>query len=165
MVHADEGCGVVRVNGRPASSNPRKTDPLLADRIQRAVGRYYHPDIPSWEALSPEIRESCREQAEDIITKIALIGCSIRPLNIRPDLPFAFTPRELETLSIQEHDRWLEEKTRQGWVFGPLRDDLRRIHPCIVPWDRLPERERAKDAKRVNRIPAILELAGLAVVR
>ena len=36
-----------------------------------------------------------------------------------------------------EHDRWLAEKRRGGWVYGKNRDDAKRIHDDLVPWDEL----------------------------
>ena len=33
----------------------------------------------------------------------------------------------------------------QGWKYGEKRDDMGKSHPCLVPYDKLPEREKDYD--------------------
>lgn len=43
------------------------------------------------------------------------------------------------------HDSWLEEKTRDGWVYGSVKDPEKKEHPCCVPYEELPKEQQAKD--------------------
>lgn len=43
------------------------------------------------------------------------------------------------------HESWLAEKQREGWRFGPIKDATLREHPCFVPYDELPQEQKAKD--------------------
>jgi hypothetical protein len=43
------------------------------------------------------------------------------------------------------HDSWLEEKRREGWTFGPVKDAEKKEHPCFVPYGELPIEQRMKD--------------------
>lgn len=43
------------------------------------------------------------------------------------------------------HDSWLEEKRRDGWKYGPVKDPTKKEHPCFVPFDELPVEQRVKD--------------------
>ena len=43
------------------------------------------------------------------------------------------------------HRRWMERKQGEGWVHGPVKDETKRTHPCICPWDELPVEQRRKD--------------------
>lgn len=45
----------------------------------------------------------------------------------------------------QSHESWLREKEATGWVHGPVKDPLRKTHPCMVPFHELPPEQRAKD--------------------
>lgn len=48
------------------------------------------------------------------------------------------TPEEL-------HNLWCDFKIKEGWAYGPEKDNLKLTHPCLVPYDQLPEHERLKD--------------------
>ena len=43
------------------------------------------------------------------------------------------------------HDSWLEQKRREGWKFGPVKDAEKKEHPCFVPYEQLPIEQRLKD--------------------
>lgn len=43
------------------------------------------------------------------------------------------------------HDSWLAEKERDGWKFGPVKKPDTKEHPCFVPYDQLPQEQKAKD--------------------
>src|SRR5688572_26259243 len=45
----------------------------------------------------------------------------------------------------ESHEIWLEDKKRQGWHYGPVKDPARKEHPCIVPYAELPLEQRMKD--------------------
>jgi ryanodine receptor 2 len=72
-------------------------------------------------------------------------------------------PAELETLlerlAENTHEVWARARLDEGWTLGPKRDDAAKTHPCLVPYDALPETEKDYDRK-VSRavIEAILAL-------
>jgi hypothetical protein len=43
------------------------------------------------------------------------------------------------------HDAWLEDKRRDGWKYGPVKDAAKKEHPCFVPYEQLPVEQRLKD--------------------
>ena len=55
----------------------------------------------------------------------------------------------IEALAIAEHRRWMAEKIVAGWRHAALRDDSRRLHPSIRPYDDLSEPEKQKDRNTV----------------
>jgi RyR domain-containing protein len=64
-----------------------------------------------------------------------------------------------EKLAENAHDHWARERIAQGWQFGPQRDDTRKQHPCLLPYDRLPESERVFDRRTaVETLKAIMAL-------
>jgi hypothetical protein len=57
------------------------------------------------------------------------------------------------------HDEWLKEKEATGWKYGPTKDPAKKEHPCFVPYDQLPESQKAKDALFVGVVNALRALA------
>jgi hypothetical protein len=43
------------------------------------------------------------------------------------------------------HESWMKEKVDDGWVQGIKKDVKNKIHPCIVPFYKLPKEQQAKD--------------------
>jgi len=43
------------------------------------------------------------------------------------------------------HVGWFEQKSREGWRYGPIKSPERKEHPCMVPYNDLPVTQRAKD--------------------
>lgn len=43
------------------------------------------------------------------------------------------------------HENWMKEKLADGWKRGPVKDPIRKEHPCLVPYAELPVEQQAKD--------------------
>ncbi len=71
-----------------------------------------------------------------------------------------YTPKPVDTSDIQlsdellrltelmarnVHDIWSVGRIADGWTWGPQRDDARKENPCLVPYEELPESEKAYD--------------------
>lgn len=53
----------------------------------------------------------------------------------------------LEQLAENTHDVWAAQRIKDGWSYGPKRDDANKKHPCLVPYADLPESEKEYDRK------------------
>jgi hypothetical protein len=65
----------------------------------------------------------------------------------------------------QQGDRWRQERQRQGWRFGAVRDEQRRRHPDLVGWHELGEEGREKSRDAVRWMSDVLAEEGFALVR
>lgn len=58
-------------------------------------------------------------------------------------------PKELEPLienmAKDVHEVWAETRIKQGWTYGKERNDELKTHPCLVPYEELPEEEKVYD--------------------
>lgn len=43
------------------------------------------------------------------------------------------------------HISWMNQKLAEGWQYGPVKDAEKKEHPCMVPFDMLPQDQQAKD--------------------
>lgn len=72
-------------------------------------------------------------------------------------------PKELDGL-IEEmarnvHDVWAQGRIAEGWTYGEERDDKQKTHPCLVPYEALPDAEREYDRQTaVQTLKLILKL-------
>ena len=65
----------------------------------------------------------------------------------------------LEQMAKNVHEVWAQNRINEGWTYGPVRDDALKTHPCLVPYDELPESERDYDrATSLQTLKLILKL-------
>ena len=72
-------------------------------------------------------------------------------------------PKELELLveqmSKNVHEVWAESRINQGWTYGEKRNDELKTHPCLIPYEELPEVEKDYDRNTaVGTLKLILKL-------
>ena len=72
-------------------------------------------------------------------------------------------PTELEQLveqmSKNVHEVWAETRIKQGWTYGKKRNDELKTHPCLVPYEDLPEEEKEYDRNTsIGTLKLILKL-------
>ena len=53
----------------------------------------------------------------------------------------------VEVIARQVHDVWARGRLDDGWTWGPERNDTTLEHPCLVPYDELPEVEKDFDRR------------------
>ena len=121
-------------------------------RLQKGSGTEQFNDLPA------ELQHSNIDNAAHIPTKLLSIGYRIRPVNkgFKP-LALHLDDEEVETMARVEHLRWSWEKRLNGWSYGKTKDDKKKIHPGLIPYDELDEPEKEKDRELVRLIPAILQ--------
>jgi hypothetical protein len=55
----------------------------------------------------------------------------------------------IEELARNNHDHWARKRIDEGWRYGASRNDARKEHPDLVPYERLTESEKEYDRKTV----------------
>lgn len=78
-----------------------------------------------------------------------------------------FLGRDLEGLvdylAKNTHENWAALRKKEGWRYGPERNDARREHPCLVPYEDLPEPEKEHDRSVVREMMRTLILLGFEI--
>lgn len=86
------------------------------------------PVSPPWDETDPETRQSAVE---------GVVG-----------VQRGNTPEE-------SHVGWMQFKLDNGWTLGPVKDEAKKEHPLLVPYDELPASQRVKDSLFVNIVQAL----------
>lgn len=105
-----------------------------------------------WDELSDDLKEANFAQVADIPVKLRMLGYELAPNAGLDPLDIRITPEQLEVLSRREHDRWADDRKRRGWTYAPVRDNAKKHHPCLIPWEDLPEVEKEKDRAVVRQL-------------
>lgn len=45
----------------------------------------------------------------------------------------------------QSHESWYKVKEAEGWKYGEVKDMEKKEHPCFLPYEELPDEQKAKD--------------------
>ena len=109
-----------------------------------------------WERLDETYRQANRDAVAHIAAKLASAG--IDPARWRgvtgiprlaPGERVYADAVELEVLAQLEHERWMAQRRMDGWRLtdAPSKDQARRLHPSLVPYDALTD-----DVKEYDRV-------------
>uniref|UniRef100_A0A3B3TF51 Ryanodine receptor 1 n=1 Tax=Paramormyrops kingsleyae TaxID=1676925 RepID=A0A3B3TF51_9TELE len=109
---------------------------------------------PCYEAVLPKERlriEPIKEYKQDFSGIRNLLGPTQSLSHT------AFTPCPVDTVQIvlpphlerireklaeNSHELWAVTRIEQGWTYGAIRDDNKKLHPCLVDFHSLPEPEK-----------------------
>jgi hypothetical protein len=145
--------------------------------MAQAFHAHYVRDNPSklpenmraWEKLADTYKKANIEQARHAVEILRAAGFDVRPATDSSEAIASFQTSEykaaVERMAELEHGRWNLERLRDGWRFGPVRDNAKKIHNCLVAWKDLPEEIREYDRNSVRAFPEILAQAKLEIVR
>lgn len=126
---------------------------LIHGRYLAALGPQEHP-LPSrlpWDDLEEFYRGSNRRQVRTALRMVEQVaghtwdtwGSAPAPLakHDMADLPpleqlaqMGFAPDSALEMARTEHQEWCRYYRRNGWRYGPVRDDKHRIHDKLVDW-------------------------------
>ncbi len=70
----------------------------------------------------------------------------------------------LEQLATNAHDVWAAKRIREGWRFGPHRDDEAKESPWLIPYDQLPASEQEFDMSMVTETIRSIIILGYEIV-
>jgi len=70
-----------------------------------------------------------------------------------------------ELLAKNTHEIWAANRLADGWTFGLETNDELKKHPCLVPYDELPENEKEYDRRITMEALKVVELLGFRIVK
>jgi hypothetical protein len=143
------------------------------EQVARAIHEQYRQDkkayaleqdpaMQDWDALSENLKDANRQQADDVAAKLAAIGKKAVPVSGRAVQRIELTDQEVDLLAEMEHARWVVERLLDGWTSGP-RDHAKKQSPYLVAWEELDEGVKDWDRNPMRKIPEFLAGIGLEI--
>ena len=78
-------------------------------------------------------------------------------------------PSELNALAEEiaknVHEVWAEGRMKEGWTFGEKRDDAKKHHPCLVPYEELTDTEKEYDRNTSQETLKLIMKLGFRIVK
>ena len=71
----------------------------------------------------------------------------------------------IEDLAKQQHEEWAQSRIEQGWTYGPERNDQLKHHPCLVPYEELPDVEKAYDRDTAVGTLKLIQKLGFTITK
>lgn len=112
------------------------------------------PAEAPWAELDETYRAANRSQADHILMKLRGLGLHA-VIGADPEQREIDAAR-LESLAMQEHERWCRDRWLAGWSLAESRDNQLRHHPDLRPYEQLDEAARDKDRQSIRGLPAVL---------
>lgn len=99
-----------------------------------------YPDLMPWEDLSDAQKESALDQAgQTVRLVVSMFGrdAVLDGMVSRDDV--------VDAVARNAHEVWARQRMDAGWTYAPVRDNEKMHHPMLIPYDLLPESEKAYD--------------------
>ena len=70
-----------------------------------------------------------------------------------------------ELLARNTHEVWATQRIAEGWKYGAERSDTKKMHPCLVAYDNLPENEKEYDRNTAMETLKVIQILGFEINR
>ena len=70
-----------------------------------------------------------------------------------------------ERIAENVHEVWAKARMDEGWTYGEKRDDIHKKHPCLMPYDELPEEEKEYDRNTAMNTIKMVKKLGFRIER
>ena len=70
-----------------------------------------------------------------------------------------------EAIAENAHEIWAESRRKEGWSYGPRRDDVLKQTPDMVPYSQLPESEKSYDREMAMKTIKLLRKLGYDLIK
>ena len=70
-----------------------------------------------------------------------------------------------ELLAKNAHENWAQQRMKEGWRYGARRDDTKKEHPCLVPYEGLSESEKKYDRTTAMETLRTIQALGYKMVK
>lgn len=145
------------------------------DELAKQVHEFYLPPLEKrdpnksshveWDKLGFDFKIQNRAQADHIYIKVRTMNLEIVPNSDERSEVFIDEKSDLyERLAETEHNRWMAQLYLNGWKYSEKRDDKKKLHTDLIPYDQLSEDVKDWDRDAIRNIPKLLSKLNLKLV-
>lgn len=98
-----------------------------------AIAKVCHEANKAWCEANGDNSQKSWEEAEEWQKQSAVKGVEFKLYNPNAG-------------NDAQHNAWMKDKIEDGWVYGEVKDANKKTHPCLVPFEQLPNFQQKKDA-------------------
>ena len=70
-----------------------------------------------------------------------------------------------EEIAKNVHEVWAEGRMKDGWRYGEKRNDVGKLHPCLMPYEELTEKEKEFDRNTSQETLKMIIKLGFKIVK
>ena len=70
-----------------------------------------------------------------------------------------------EAIAENAHEVWAAARMREGWTYGPVRDDANKKHPDLIPYSALPDSEKEYDRQMAFDTIKLVKKLGFDLIK
>lgn len=70
-----------------------------------------------------------------------------------------------EQLAENTHDVWAAGRIKDGWTYGPVRNDAEKTHPCLIPYNELSDSEKEYDRATALETLKLISKLGFSITK
>ncbi|MBD3383716.1 hypothetical protein GF407_02215 [candidate division KSB1 bacterium] len=153
-------------------NHPSTLTPKQIDAAAKKVHEYYlnrkieekrttDPTMLPYEKLDDDLKRSNQNQVAFMQNVLHEVGLGIRPS--KTSVQYELDRDTLLRMATMEHARWVIERLRAGWKYGPRKNIEEKISPYLVAWEALTPEVQQWDVNAVEKFPVILADAGYEI--
>ncbi len=148
---------------------PDHTVVVLAYDVEKETVTLFDPDSPNAEDSYPVSRFA--DAWAD--SKNYLVTITTKDMNTYIPKPIDLSDVELtedlnelrEAIAENAHEIWAENRQKEGWTYGPVRNDDLKQNPDMVPYSKLPESEKEYDREMAMKTIKLLLKLGYDLIK
>lgn len=149
--------------------NPDHTVVVLSCDMVKELVAVYDPNTENEKDIYPlsQFMDAWNDSKNYLvkITSDAINNYKPNPVDLS-DVVLTEDLNELrEAIAENAHEIWAENRQREGWSYGPQRNDLLKQTPDMVPYSQLPESEKKYDREMAMQTIKLLKKLGYDLIK
>ena len=135
------------------------------DMENRTITLYDPPQCSTLNARLSSFENAWKESQHYMVRVLQTVEEYVpQPINLDNILLDNELNELIEAIAENAHDVWALARMREGWTYGPARDDAKKQHPDLVPYSALPDGEKEYDRQMAKNTIKLVKKLGIGIV-